>query len=450
MYSDEIFGEEWIENSKFSPTNSQIWGLEIWSLKSSTPFIRETLLKENSNELSQWLHQGGRFAVPKGLLEDDITGTLRLLYHYRIWNSPVDYEDYQIPFTKESWEEIASTMQLPISYSFYLTKRRPRPPTLKFANSSTPSSIALVVQSPPFNDGFTSLCMSLAPGSRKVSGVYECCRGDISSTLGPPLLQKLRAAASHVSEPMLLPYLFCDNWIETHELSNNGTELQLRYVQQSTGLWGEYFRHAGLPISKLDYNSMHERIIINHAYLTNGDAELVRTLADALDTAAEKFEAHLNGHTKEGEGSTTKYDSSIVKNQIDYLRSRCDIQFSRNQRMLNRIDISLQVLYNLMQQEVAHETRRDSSAMKSIALLTMVFLPATAIATIMAPFVKITDDDKIVISGQFWQFWAVAVPVTLFVLTLWALWTQRREIKKTRLRLREVYLKNRNASQLKA
>ena len=33
-----------------------------------------------------------------------------------------------------------------------------------------------------------------------------------------------------------------------------------------------------------------------------------------------------------------------------------------------------------MQQQIARETKRDSSAMKSISLLTMVFLPATAIA----------------------------------------------------------------------
>jgi hypothetical protein len=38
------------------------------------------------------------------------------------------------------------------------------------------------------------------------------------------------------------------------------------------------------------------------------------------------------------------------------------------------------LLYNLMQQHIARETKRDSSAMKSISLLTMVFLPATAIA----------------------------------------------------------------------
>jgi hypothetical protein len=33
-----------------------------------------------------------------------------------------------------------------------------------------------------------------------------------------------------------------------------------------------------------------------------------------------------------------------------------------------------------MQQQIARETKRDSSAMKSLSLLTMVFLPATAIA----------------------------------------------------------------------
>jgi hypothetical protein len=33
-----------------------------------------------------------------------------------------------------------------------------------------------------------------------------------------------------------------------------------------------------------------------------------------------------------------------------------------------------------MQQQIARETKRDSSAMKSISLLTMVFLPAAAIA----------------------------------------------------------------------
>lgn len=43
-------------------------------------------------------------------------------------------------------------------------------------------------------------------------------------------------------------------------------------------------------------------------------------------------------------------------------------------------DNGMTQLYSLMQRQVARETKKDSSAMKSISLLTMVFLPATAIA----------------------------------------------------------------------
>ncbi len=44
------------------------------------------------------------------------------------------------------------------------------------------------------------------------------------------------------------------------------------------------------------------------------------------------------------------------------------------------VRILLDKFYNLMQQGIALETKRNSSAMKSIAMLTMVFLPATAVA----------------------------------------------------------------------
>jgi cytochrome b561 len=99
-----------------------------------------------------------------------------------------------------------------------------------------------------------------------------------------------------------------------------------------------------------------------------------------------------------------------------------------------------------MQQQIARETKRDSSALKSISLLTMVFLPATAIAvnrasalasllitskTVMAPFISISSDNKVIMTSQFWIFWVVAGPVTLLVIVLWVSWIQRSEIMTT-------------------
>lgn len=55
-------------------------------------------------------------------------------------------------------------------------------------------------------------------------------------------------------------------------------------------------------------------------------------------------------------------------------------EWQHQARMLQRLELYVQVLYILMQQNIARETKRDSSGMKSISLLAMIFLPATAIA----------------------------------------------------------------------
>jgi len=69
--------------------------------------------------------------------------------------------------------------------------------------------------------------------------------------------------------------------------------------------------------------------------------------------------------------------------------------------------------------------------MKSLSLLTMVFLPATAIASVMAPFIAISEDgNHIRMSSQFWVFWAIATPITVVVLVTWLIWIQRVEFAK--------------------
>jgi hypothetical protein len=44
--------------------------------------------------------------------------------------------------------------------------------------------------------------------------------------------------------------------------------------------------------------------------------------------------------------------------------------------------------------------------------------------------VKIGDGDgkSLIMAPQFYVFWAVSVPVTLLVLVMWILWSQREEI----------------------
>ncbi|KAK2798492.1 hypothetical protein FQN51_007646 [Onygenales sp. PD_10] len=63
--------------------------------------------------------------------------------------------------------------------------------------------------------------------------------------------------------------------------------------------------------------------------------------------------------------------------------------------------------------------RADSSDMKSISILTMVFLPATFISTLFStPFFS-DNDHRWKASKDIWVYWAVTIPVTLAVFAAW-------------------------------
>ncbi|KAL2070266.1 hypothetical protein VTL71DRAFT_13292 [Oculimacula yallundae] len=67
---------------------------------------------------------------------------------------------------------------------------------------------------------------------------------------------------------------------------------------------------------------------------------------------------------------------------------------------------------------IAEATRKNSSAMKVIAVLTMILLPGTAVSTMFSmPIIfGVTDDSRVTTNPSFWIYWAVTILLTLAVL----------------------------------
>ena len=62
--------------------------------------------------------------------------------------------------------------------------------------------------------------------------------------------------------------------------------------------------------------------------------------------------------------------------------------------------------------------------MKTIAIMTMVFLPATFFAALFAvPLLK--WDEPNVIQGRFWIYWAFTLPSTALIFGIWLGITER-------------------------
>ncbi|MDI1486806.1 MAG: hypothetical protein OHK93_006068 [Ramalina farinacea] len=104
-----------------------------------------------------------------------------------------------------------------------------------------------------------------------------------------------------------------------------------------------------------------------------------------------------------------------------------------------RTDIQLTALFNLISQEenrlsrfvaqdsrtLASATKDDSTAMKTLAAVTVVFLPGTFVAALFSmPLFQWDTRTKphSAISEQFWIYWATTLPLTILTLALWFAW----------------------------
>ena len=76
---------------------------------------------------------------------------------------------------------------------------------------------------------------------------------------------------------------------------------------------------------------------------------------------------------------------------------------------------------------LASASKEDSTAMKTLAAVTVVFLPGTFVASFFAMplFEWNAVGDGIFVSKRFWVYWAVTVPLTCLTLVVWVLWTRR-------------------------
>lgn len=100
---------------------------------------------------------------------------------------------------------------------------------------------------------------------------------------------------------------------------------------------------------------------------------------------------------------------------------------SNKDRLLNELNLNFHTVAqydSAVAVQIGRAAQEDSSAMKTVAFLTLTFLPATFVSAIlgMSFFNYDADSDKLSVSSQFWVYWAVVIPLTLATFILWNFW----------------------------
>ena len=94
---------------------------------------------------------------------------------------------------------------------------------------------------------------------------------------------------------------------------------------------------------------------------------------------------------------------------------------SLDKRMANIIQLS----FHLVTQGDSRLMQSENKSMKTIAVVTLIFMPLSTTAGIFgSQFMKLDEDAPfhIRVSQDFWLLWIIAVPLTAIVLLVWRVW----------------------------
>ncbi|KAL4949841.1 hypothetical protein BDW69DRAFT_197752 [Aspergillus filifer] len=186
---------------------------------------------------------------------------------------------------------------------------------------------------------------------------------------------------------------------------------------------------AGLEDSdrrKLSELTKQLQIISQNADSHLGNADVSIITATAIRTVHGRLHKAINSPSQVHErtaDSITYVIESMQKQKIWFLNYK------------NRKDSTMALVYNLVTQQdaasniqIASSMKRDSTSMNAIAAMTMAFLPGTFIAAILDSgiFLATEHTTRIHVTGLWWLWIVLTVPLTLIVILIWWMYKQRK------------------------
>lgn len=124
---------------------------------------------------------------------------------------------------------------------------------------------------------------------------------------------------------------------------------------------------------------------------------------------------------------TLKRRLKMQKIQVDYLSRRVEVQLTALFNLIAQKEAKVGIAVAEDSRTLASASKEDSMAMKTLAAVTVTFLPGTFVAAFFA--MPLFEWDAVgegtVVSKRFWIYWAVTVPLTFLTLVVWVFWTKR-------------------------
>lgn len=204
--------------------------------------------------------------------------------------------------------------------------------------------------------------------------------------------EELKGYYAMAGYPLLLPILFTA--YQRRLLHEEGKRIweRLLEVETMSGQTGVPVMHAkllhALPTSR-NFDRMTKGVL-EVVQLAAAWVNYTEVLLSAIEAIQESMR-HINTTTPHARLDYVEKAESVMVEYLEFISQRCKVMLSELQYYYKRGQAQMTALYNYIaksdaqstldistsSRQIAAASRRDSSAMKGIALLTMFFLPGT-------------------------------------------------------------------------
>ncbi|KAL3428101.1 hypothetical protein PVAG01_01610 [Phlyctema vagabunda] len=190
----------------------------------------------------------------------------------------------------------------------------------------------------------------------------------------------------------------------------------------------------------VDLDAVNRDLVECHSQVLWKRPKAYLQIGESIESAMTRFFEQVPEHRKD---KTLKSLQASMLARMDFYRVKLYGIESYAHTTLQRLDIQRAALYNIIaqkesklnfqmageQRKLAHASKRDSAAMKTISLLGAIFFPGAYLASVFSMTFFNFQDGNDNVSSQFWIYWAVTIPTTCIIVGIWYIWEKKREKK---------------------
>ncbi|KAL2859555.1 hypothetical protein BJX68DRAFT_226448 [Aspergillus pseudodeflectus] len=360
----------------------------------------------SGGELAEWSHRVGvpiaKLTVRSFPLQDKPTTNIIVLATGQFHELP-DYKRYKFRFQEEFWQVMDGDINGSFHCEYAVTDGRVSPKV-----SWSCFKIKQVQAADQYDWIQPTVHVDWDPATgRQVVYVFG-----LPPTVYRILLKKIPSPDDRQRNPFCWHAAFARLVLELYD----GAFWMLRDLVRSHEKARSDERHK-----PKDFPLLHD--IARHLFHYNETIEVAEHTLRALT------EEQMHWRREDSESVQLNLDTWIKTLQdIKREEKRAHSLKTRSKSLNDRHQNEINLAFNLVSQSFGRDARTDSNMMKTVAVVSMVYLPGTFVSGLFGTnFFSFQADppNTWITSDKFWIYWLVTIPLTLLTVLVWAVWHWR-------------------------